>query len=196
MSRSLIDSDAFNAMRSLGLLAELCARLPPDQPLLMVGYPAYVELNPLQREIAALKVSGKLVVHDVIKKSPAGERMKKLIRQGVDKGEAEGIAWAVETFERDERPIFVSVDVRARKHAMGNQIVAVDMMGAIVEWVEDGLLDRAKAKALTVVWDDRAQECGRPSDYVTFDHTYAQRLEARKQRLGTRASDTSAPSRC
>lgn len=185
MSRYLIDSDAFNAMRSLGLLPELCARLPADQPLLMLGYPANVELNPLQREIAALKASGKLVVHDVVKKSLAGERMKKLIRLGADKGEAEAIAWAVETFERPERPIFVSVDVNARKHAVNNQLVAVDLMGAIVEWVEEGLLERARAEALTVVWDDRAQERGRPSDYVTFEHTYAHRLEARKRRLGS-----------
>jgi predicted nucleic acid-binding protein len=184
LSRYLIDSDAFNVMRSLGLLSELCARLPPDQPLLMMGYPANVELNPLQREIAALKASGKLVVHDVVKKSPAGELMKKLIRQGVDKGEAEAISWAVESFDRHERPIFVSLDVNARKHASNHQLVAVDMMGAIVEWVEEGLLDRAKAVELTVVWDDRVQVQGRPSDYETFDHTYAHRLVARKQRLG------------
>lgn len=185
MSRYLIDSDAFNAMRSLGLLVELCARLPADQPLLMLGYPANFELNPLQREIAALKASGKLVVHDVIKKSPAGELMKQLIRRGVDKGEAEAIAWIVESCERHERPIFVSVDVNARKHAIAHQIVAVDLMGAIVEWVEDGLLDRARAVELTVAWDDRVQVQGRPSDYETFEHTYAHRLEARRRRLGS-----------
>ena len=110
--------------------------------------------------------------------------MKNLIRRGVDKGDAEAIAWAVETFERHERPIFVSVDVNARKHAIDNQVVAVDLMGAIVEWVEEGLIDRARAIALTVVWDDRGQGQGRPSDYVTFEHTYAHRLEVRQRRLG------------
>jgi predicted nucleic acid-binding protein len=150
----------------------------------MVGYAANVELNPLQREIAVLKSRGHLAVHDVVKKSPTGERMRSLIRRGVDKGEAEAIAWAIETFERDERPIFVSVDFNARRNAINNQLVAVDLMGAIVEWVEDGMLDRVKAMELTVVWDDRGQEQGRPSDYVTFEHTYAQRLTVRKQRLG------------
>jgi predicted nucleic acid-binding protein len=150
----------------------------------MVGYAANVELNPLQKEIAGLKIRGYLAVHDVVKKSPAGERMRSLIRQGVDKGEAEAIAWAIETFERDERPIFVSVDFNARRNAINNQLVAVDLMGAIVEWVEDGMLDRVKAMELTVVWGDRGQEQGRPSDYVTFEHTYAKRLTVRKQRLG------------
>lgn len=184
MSDYLIDSDAFHAMRSLRLLVELCARLPLDRPLLMVGYAAYVELNPLQREIQALRSNGHLAIREVVKKSSAGERMRSLIRRGVDKGEAEAIAWAVETFERDKRPIFVSVDFNARRFATSNQLVAVDLMGAIVEWVEDGLLDRAKAMELTVIWDDRSKEQGRPSDYQTFEHTYAQRLTVRKQRLG------------
>jgi hypothetical protein len=52
------------------------------------------------------------------------------------------------------------VDVNARKHASDNQLVAVDLMGAIVEWVEEGLLERSKAMELTVVWDDRVQERG------------------------------------
>lgn len=184
MTRYLIDSDAFLAMRALGLLSELCLRLSPDQPFLMVGHAAYIELNPLQKEISSLKSRGLLVVHEVVVKSAAGQRLKELKRAGVDKGEAEAIAWAVETYERHERPIFVSADVRARKHVAANQLVAVDMMGAIVDWVEEGLLDRATAIKLTVVWDDRAQERGRPSDYDTFDRTYAHRLVARNARPG------------
>jgi predicted nucleic acid-binding protein len=150
----------------------------------MMGYPAHVELNPLQQEILTLRARGKLVVHDVVKKSPAGELMKKLVKRGVDKGEAEAIAWAVETLAPADRPLFISVDFNARRHAAEHQLVALDLMGAIVEWVEDGLLTRARAVELTVIWDDRAQERGRPSDYITFDHTYAQRLVARKKRLG------------
>ena len=110
--------------------------------------------------------------------------MKGLIRQGVDKGEAEAIAWAVETFERDERPIFVSVDSNARRNATHNQLVAIDLMGALVEWIEEGLIDRARAVELTAIWDDRGKECGRPSDYDTFERTYARRLDARNRRLG------------
>ena len=59
MNRYLIDSDAFNHLRSLRLLSEICARLPPERPLLMVGHAANVELNPLQKEIAALKARGR-----------------------------------------------------------------------------------------------------------------------------------------
>ncbi len=184
MTRYLIDSDAFLAMRTLGLLSELCLRMPTDQPLLMVGHAAYIELNPLQEEIAALKNRGSLRVHEVIMKSPAGQRLKDLKKAGVDKGEAEAIAWAVETHKRHERPIFVSVDKGARRHAMANQMVAVDMMGAVVEWVEEALLDRVTAIKLTVSWDDRAQERGRPSDYDTFDCTYDRRLKVRNARLG------------
>ena len=150
----------------------------------MVGHAAYVELNPLQKEIADLKTRGSIVVHEVVVKSAAGQRMKKLKKMGVDKGEAEAIAWAIETHERHKRPIFVSADARARRHAMANQLVAVDMMGAIVEWVEEALLDRATAIKLTVVWDDRTQERGRPRDYRTFNGTYSHRLSARQARLG------------
>jgi len=46
------------------------------------------------------------------------------------------------------------------------------------------LRSRAKVVELTVVWDDRAQERGRPSDYDTFARTYDRRLAARKKRLG------------
>jgi predicted nucleic acid-binding protein len=171
-------------MRTLGLLSEICGHLPVDQPLLMVGHAAYIELNPLQEEIELLKSSGSLSVPEVILKSPAGQRLKSLRKEGVDKGEAEAIAWAVETYDRAERPIFVSIDKGARRHATRNQLVAVDMMGAVVEWVEDALIDRATAIKLTVVWDDRAQERGRPGDYDTFDNTYARRLSARNVRLG------------
>lgn len=170
-------------MRSLGLVVELCKRLPRDEPLLMVGYPANVELNLLQNEISVLQAAGSLMVHDVVVKSPAGQRMKELKKQGVDKGEAEAIAWLVETFDRTTRPAFVSVDVRARKHATANQVLALDMMGAIVDWVEEGLLLMETARIVEAVWDDQAQQRGRPSDYDTFDRTFSHRLAARKARL-------------
>ncbi|TMQ06889.1 MAG: hypothetical protein E6J90_45030 [Deltaproteobacteria bacterium] len=184
MTHYLIDSDAFLALRSLKLLSDLCVRLPSDEPLLMVGHAAYVELNPLQREIGALRSAGSLVVHEVVVKSAAGQHMKELRRSGIDKGEAEAIAWALDDDRGNLRLIFVSVDARARRHAENNRLVAVDIMGAIVEWVEEGLLDRSIAMQRVTVWDDRAQERGRPRDYDTFDRTYAHRLAARRARLG------------
>jgi predicted nucleic acid-binding protein len=146
----------------------------------MMGYPAHNELSTIQREVELLSSSGRLEIHEVVWKSPAGVLFKALRRSGIHKGEAEAIAWAVENHDRATRPIFVSVDRGARECAGANKVIAVDMMGAIVEWCEEGILDRELVRKATEVWEDRAQERGRPSDYAGFDHTYAQRLSVRK----------------
>lgn len=184
MTRYLIDSDAFHAMRKLGLLSELCRGLGADRPLIMVGQAAYVELNPLQAEIASLKAQGFLIVHEVIARSGAGQRAKELRRSGVDKGEAEAIAWATQNTRRNERPLFVTLDSAARKHAEANRLIALDLMDAIVDWIEEGILDRGTVARLTVVWDDRTQEIGRPRNYDGFESTYSRRLLRRNTRLG------------
>lgn len=180
-SSYLLDADAFHALRTLGLIEPICQRLSPDRPLLMTAIIARIELNPLQRLIAELVTARRLVVHEVGHATPAGRRFKELRRNGVDRGEAEAIAWSLET--ASEPPIFVSVDARARKEATKNGLTALDVMGAIVDWIEDGMLDRAVASQALGVWADRSQECGRPKDFTDFQDTYGRRLEARARRL-------------
>ncbi len=170
----LLDADAFIALRSLSLLKTMCGSASLPRPLGMTQYVARHELSTLAFEIGALEQSGILKVHPVLARSEQGQNWKRLLREGVDKGEAESIAWAMGQ-DRSGRPLFVSVEPRARQAAEREGVPNGDLMDLVVDLVERGIVDRESARGATGIWEDRRQQLGRPRDFTTFDETYERR---------------------
>ncbi len=103
----LLDTDAFLCLRKLGVLALVCSARGRNDPLLLTGYVARTELSSIATERSAMEASGCLRVHDVVARTPAAERWKRFRRERIHKGEAEAIAFALDS-DRDTRPVFVS----------------------------------------------------------------------------------------
>lgn len=177
----LIDTDAFLALRSLSVLREMQAAQVLTGVIVMCQYAALHELCDISAEIAAFKLSGHLSVKEVERRTPADRLYRQLKDTGVDKGEAEAIAWAASLPEAD-RPLFISVDRRARVAAVKQDVRAGDVMDRVVLLVEDGVLLKETARAKLAPWADREQQRGRPSDLLPFDFDKA--FELRRRRGG------------
>ena len=172
--------DAFLCLRSLGLLSAACDEPRDDATFVMTEYVARHELSQVSREIEALAARRSLRVEPVMVRSPAGRRWRKLRQEGVHKGEAEAIAWALEQPARD-RPIFVSRDAHALKAAREHALDAIDVMGFVVEAVVLGILPRQTAEAALEPWEDKRHQLCRPRDFTTFEETFARRWAARRE---------------
>ena len=163
----LLDADALLAVRKLSLLEAMIAAGSSNVCMRMTEYAARHELNSIGREVQDLVSKGCLFVDGVKRRSDADRLYRKLVHDGVDKGEAEAVAWAVH-FKHAEL-VFVSVDRRARDAAEAHRILAADIMDLCVL-----LIDRAEVSADLLrqklsLWLDREQQVGRPSDLVPFD---------------------------
>ncbi len=164
----LIDTDALLSVRSLSVLREMHAAPAPSGVLVMGQYAARHELCDIASEINALEVSGHLSVQAVERRTPADRLYRQLKDAGVDKGEAEAIAWAALMPEPD-RPTFISVDVRARAAAIKHGVRAGDVLDLVVLFVQRAVLSRDTARAKLAPWADREQQLGRPRDLLPFD---------------------------
>jgi predicted nucleic acid-binding protein len=168
----LFDADAFLCIRKLSFLRSLAAG---KGSWLMTGYIARHELSTVAIEVDAFCKAERLHIHDV---SARDANLRDLKQKGHDKGEAEAVAWAMK-LPKEQRPLFISIDKRARACATENGVPAGDIMELIVEAVECGevLLEEAREKA--AIWDDKRQVQGRPNDYTNFDETFKKRRLAR-----------------
>jgi hypothetical protein len=175
----LIDADAFLCVRKLNLLPAMCAARPGGKPVTIGEYVARRELSGLASELKELERVGSVVVVAIERRGPSGARFKNLKNAGMDAGEAEALAWALD-LPPAERPMFVSLDVAARGAAVRHGVVSGDVMDLVVELVEAGIVVRADAEAALVVWEDRRNQFGRPPDFTTFDATYQARLRRRR----------------
>jgi len=90
----LFDADATLNLRSPGVLAAL---VPTNIRLIWTSYVFENELSALQRELELLRDSGRAHVEAVLVRSAAHDACKAMRRDGVDRGEAESIAWSRNT---------------------------------------------------------------------------------------------------
>jgi predicted nucleic acid-binding protein len=170
---ALLDADAFICLRKWSLL-EVFQRVP-GLSFVMTEYVARHELSSLQQSLSTLEESGKLRIEAVAIRTPAFKRYKALLVAGADRGEAESIAWAC-TVAQEERPVFVSLDALARRHARGAGLPVQDVMGLAVVVVEAGLVALEAVQPRLEVWEDSKQAFGRPRDFTTFEETWHRRV--------------------
>ncbi len=174
----VLDADATINLRSLGLL-EVLVRSGVD--LAVTSHAFENELSSLQAELVPHRDSGRIAVPAVVVRTPAHRAYKELLRQkGVDKGEAEAIAWC-----RDNPPalprFFVSDDVGART-ACKKDPVAISTADCAALLVATGHLTEAKCRELLGVWDDSSKQHGRPKKWRSFDEDFPE-LRRRVERL-------------
>src|SRR4051812_32626669 len=105
----LLDTDAFLAVRSLSVLREMQASPALQGALVMCQFAARHELCSIEAEVRALETAGCLSVRAVERRTLADALYRRLKEGGVDKGEAEAIAWAV-SLPMPDSLIFISVD--------------------------------------------------------------------------------------
>lgn len=179
MTPVVIDADAFHCLRSFGLLGYLegfCRNgTAPSAPLLCVGYVAHHELNAIHAEIERLVATGVIRVLQIATRSPsstAGRELRQRHR-GIDKGEAEAIAWLL---TENPRFPFVSCDVRARRIAHDEGIVAWDPLDLVHEWIIAGVLSADDARSRLVSWTDDPHARWRPRDFRGVEETLRQRF--------------------
>jgi predicted nucleic acid-binding protein len=175
----LFDADAFLCVRKISLLRLLEAAPSSQQQWLMTEYVARHELNTVAQEILAFEQRGRLKVEAVaVRGSSAAARFKQLRVDGVDKGEAEAIAWAM-GLDPAERPLFISNDRDARAVGRANAVPSGDVMDLVVEMIVSDVAPKDLVREAVAVWDDKRQDLCRPGDYQGFEATYARRLALR-----------------
>lgn len=162
----LIDSDAFICIRRLSILQELIRCRIPIQ---MMEYAACHELSMLAAEINVLVASNQLTILAVIARTPAAQTWKQLKKDGVDKGEAEAIAWLLDQ-PVDARPIFISLDAGARKAAHDHHLRVDDVLGLGLRLAHTGVVPTETLEAKFAIWDDKKGDAGRPSNFQGFSH--------------------------
>lgn len=171
--RLLLDADAFLCLRKHDLIDILIAA--PKVELLMTGFVARRELNSIETHIKEMECSKALTVYDVRTKSPEFDRYRSILRTGVHKGEAESVAWAIEKTTGATRPVFVSLDVRARKMAAANGLKSLDVFDLMVVMERRGLCKLPDIRSRLGGWDDDPHGFCRPPGFTTFDETWRKR---------------------
>ena len=173
MSRYLIDSDAWLALRKLSILElMICADALP-RPLLLCEYAARHELSSISSELSTLERKTHLRIC-AVRERPKKLQLRGLIKEGTDKGEAEAIVWSLAQ-ERGSRPCFVSVDREARRMAREKGLTAGDVFDLIVDLLHKHVLNITEVESKLLVWEDRRQQLGRPSDFTNFHETLKER---------------------
>jgi len=168
----LIEADAFLGLRKLSLLKLI------EEAEIVVTLTEFVarhELSTVSNVIDDLERKDLLSVHAVRSGTPERRRFNDLKRRA-DKGEAEAIAWAL---GQDEKPVFVSHDVRARALASEVGLTAFDVLDLAVELVESGQLQIADVQAKLMVWETEDQSFCRPKDFRILAEAWANRVRRR-----------------
>ena len=144
MSKYLIDSDAWLALRKLSVLDLMITATTLPRPLLMCEYAARHELSSIFGELSNLERQTYLSICSVHAKEKKLQ-IRSLIREGTDKGEAEAVVWSLAQ-DNDCRPCFVSVDRGARRIAREKGLVAGDVFDLIVDLLGRRILDIAEVQ--------------------------------------------------
>lgn len=176
MRAILFDADAFICVRAMSLLRLLRSSPVLTTPMLMTEYVARHELRDVQTDVDSLVKEGRLNIHQVSRRKtdPSGQRYREYIAEGLDKGEAESLAWVMGL--GSERPFFVSNDGEARAGFRRLSAPAGDVLDLIVDAVESGGVPLEAAREVaSAAWDDRPNNQCRPRDYTDFDASYARR---------------------
>lgn len=172
--RLLLDADATIALRKLSLWTLILAS---EVELVMTEHIARHELSSLSQELTELETRRRIEVHRILTKpvdNEANVLRKELHRAGADKGEAEAIAWAATL--GGEKPIFVSVDARARVYASEQNLDAADLGDLAALLILERVLDQEDVEDKVRVWDDSTQQQGRPKDWKGLSISLPERL--------------------
>ncbi|HEY7373756.1 MAG TPA: hypothetical protein VIF57_16465 [Polyangia bacterium] len=143
----------------------------------MTQYVARHELHDVQADVAALEAEKRLRIEPVSvrKTDPQGRRFREYRNEGLDKGEAESLAWVM-GLDQAERPIFITNDRGARAGFVRHGAPVGDVMDLVVEAITSGAVETAAAReVVSASWDDRPNHRCRPQDYSYFDATLAKR---------------------
>lgn len=175
----LFDTDATLNLRSLGVLDLI---IKTNLTLIWTGYVFENELSNLQTELGPLRQSGRIQVQSLAVRTPAHGAFKALQQQGVDKGEAEAIAWSRSSPTQNRR-LFVSDDKRARNTADGDP-PAISSAECVALMVVSGHLSEHVAEQLLSVWDDQGQRQGRPRGWKSVEQDFQQLLAGVRERFG------------
>lgn len=170
MGSVIIDSDAFLCVRRLSLLDTICRA--EGQRFVVMEYAARHELSSVSAQIDDLAARGILTLARVLARTEAFTVFRALLRSGVDKGEAEAIAWAMHA---DPSAIFVSNDAAARRHAIANRVQADDVLGLAVSLVRAGAAEDEVLGKLRI-WEDPGQQLCKPRGFVSLDVAWRSRL--------------------
>ena len=165
----VIDTDAVLCLRHLGLLPAFLGA--PAFERRMGQFAARHELSDIQAEVERWEARGEL---EVVALSARDKTLRQL-KQVVDKGEAEALAWM--TAHGEDGDLFISNDKLARQTAYKHGLAAGDAFELLVRMVVSGVLSRAALREATAVWEDPRRSFCRPADYDGFDGTYDRRVE-------------------
>ena len=170
MIRLLLDADACLCLRKISLLSALAEH--PLIELISTRYVARRELNSIQAEIHDLEKQGLMVVEEIQARTPAWRKFVDFYKSGVDKGEAELIAWATIQPQADQ-PFFVSLDKKARWFALKQKVGAGDVMDLAVLLVKEKALEKSVLAAhLSLCATIRCQHGCPSADFKTFDQAF------------------------
>jgi hypothetical protein len=165
----VLDADAFICLHSLSLLALMASRDVP--PLYITEYVARHELCTLASHVTAMESSGRLRIPPLGGRDPNFKRFR---RDGADKGEAEIVAWCLQS-PKTERPQFISNDRKARKLASDEHVPTGDLLDLVMALIEAGTIDTAEAEEKLEPWRDPGQQRCRPADFTTLSDAFTRR---------------------
>ena len=176
MRRYVFDADAwiFGRRLSSGGLSLLSAAVEHEHtsPIFLTGYVCTRELANAGPHLERYIQQKKVVVHEIEQRDPEFKRLK---QAGVDKGEAEIIAYLLGLRKR-QRPLYVVRDGAATRAARAEKLDVTDLLGLAVDLVNWGAIpSEEKAQEILSVWDDKSQELGRPRDWDGFANSFARR---------------------
>lgn len=169
MSSVILDSDAFLCVRKLSILETICRT--GGRRYVLMEYAARHELNSVSSQIDDLVARSGFTLARVVVRTEAYTAFRDLQRGGVDKGEAEAIAWAM---HHDPTAIFVSNDVAARRLAHARKLRAEDVLGLAVLLVQDGAAEDEVLNKLRV-WEDPGQQLCKPRGFVSLEIAWRER---------------------
>jgi predicted nucleic acid-binding protein len=139
-------------------------------PVIFTERVARYELGAIQDSLRDLHTRGLIRVERLSFKDANYKRLK----QCVDTGEAEAIAWMLHS-SSPTGLIFVTRDTKAALQAASEKLFCTDVFGVIVDLLQLGLISNETAKQFAVVWDNKSQQVCRPPDWEGYDPTLAKR---------------------
>lgn len=177
MSRYVLDADAWLNLRSLTvgsqrLIDRLLQLGEPFRPSILTEWIAKRELISIERELSAALATGQIEGRTLPARDPTFLELK----QKVDRGEAEAIAWMVGRPNRGDLLVFVTCDHGAQQAARGQRVEVTDPFGVVVDMLRAGALTEEEVEVGLSVWDDKSQQRGKPADWRGFRETLGLRV--------------------
>jgi DNA-binding PadR family transcriptional regulator len=163
-----LDADAFNFLRTLGLLNDLtilAGAKPPKLALYTTWYVAKHELSSLSSEIDQLEKQGLLGIRRVETGTAAFKLFRKL-QQDFDKGESELGAWIATSCPN---AVLASCDLQVPRMAKQLGFKSLDLGDLAIVLVKDSLVPEATVAQRLRPWANPHVGQGRPNWWTNLD---------------------------